>query len=138
MLITVVTLFMYHTAAGECSSLTITLLNNYYLNVVEFSPTAAGEFLLTERSNADEEQKIDKSGSKEVLSSKRPLWKRDLAAAWAIMDCNRQYQYILEQERIFDQLVLLFRRNRLRRKDGTQLWEAVPPNHAKVFTRAVN
>jgi hypothetical protein len=45
-------------------------------------------FLLTERSNADEEQKIDKSGSKEVLSSKRPLWKRDLAAAWAIMDCN--------------------------------------------------
>jgi hypothetical protein len=49
-----------------------------------------------ERSNAEEEQKINKSGSKEVLSSKRPLWKRDLAAAWAIMDCNRQYHYIVE------------------------------------------
>jgi hypothetical protein len=47
-------------------------------------------------SNAEEEQKIDKSGSKEVLSSKRPLWKRDLAAAWAIMDCNCQYEDIVE------------------------------------------
>jgi hypothetical protein len=28
--------------------------------VVEFLPIAAGEFLLTERSNADEEKKIDK------------------------------------------------------------------------------
>jgi hypothetical protein len=72
------------------------LLNNYYLNVVEFSPTATGESLLTEMSNAEEEQKIDKSGSKEVLSSKRPLWKRDLAAAWAIMDCNCQYEDIVE------------------------------------------
>jgi hypothetical protein len=64
--------------------------------VVEFSPTAAGESLGMARSNAEEEQKIDKSGSNEVLSSKRPLWKRDLAAAWAIMDCNCQYEYIVE------------------------------------------
>jgi hypothetical protein len=38
------------------------------------------------RSNAEEEQKIDISGSRGVLSSRGPLWKRDLAAAWAIMD----------------------------------------------------
>jgi hypothetical protein len=52
--------------------------------------------LLTEMSNAEKEQKIDKYGSSEVLSSKRSLWKIDLAAAWAIMDCNRQYEYIVE------------------------------------------
>jgi hypothetical protein len=46
------------------------------------------------RSNAEEEQKIDISGSRGVLSSRGPLWKRDLAAAWAIMDCNRPVRII--------------------------------------------
>jgi hypothetical protein len=56
-----------------------------------------------------------------VLSSKRPLWKRDEERSLAIMDCNRQYQYTVEIEKTSFQLVLLFRGNELPRQHGAQL-----------------
>jgi hypothetical protein len=73
------------------------------------------------RSNAEEEQKIDKSGSRGVLSSRGPLWKRDLAAAWAIMDCNRPVRMIEQnREDLTDTLIHLLR-GRPRTQYGTQL-----------------
>jgi hypothetical protein len=64
-------------------------------------------------SGAGEEQRIDKF---EVLSSKRPLWKRDEERSLAIMDCNRQYQYTVEIEKTSFQHVLLFRGDELPRQ----------------------
>jgi hypothetical protein len=52
----------------------------------------------------------------EVLSSRRPLWKRDEEGSWAIMNCNRQYQYTVEIEMTSFQLVLLFRGDELPRR----------------------
>jgi hypothetical protein len=72
-----------------------------------FKPTASGDSLRMSRSNAEEEQK---TGSKEVLSSRGPLWKRDLAAAWAIMDCNRPVRMIeRKREDLTDTLIRLLR-----------------------------
>jgi hypothetical protein len=75
-----------------CSSLTITLLN--LTMIVSSSRSLPPESLRMSRSNAEEDQEIDISGSRGVLSSRGPLWKRDLAAAWAIMDCNRTERMI--------------------------------------------
>jgi hypothetical protein len=80
----------------------------------------------------------------EVLSSKRLLWKRDEERSWAIMDCNRQYQYTVEIEKTSFQLVHLFRGDELPRRHGAQRlcgsfleggrWEAEP--HPSLHSRS--
>jgi hypothetical protein len=45
-------------------------------------------------SKVEEEKKIGNIWFYKVLSTKRPVWKRDLALA--VMGCNRQYEYRVE------------------------------------------